>query len=120
MNQLLQDNGTEGGNAQDAFHSNKTSGLSFWQLPVANGTELSKISKKKKRRKPHEGYQNFRIFFPEVLNFFPFKFAPGISRCFRWMVGVSDIQQLSEFLEIFPGHFFTIYHLCLQIFESFG
>ena len=48
MNKLLQDNGTEGGNAQDAFHSNKTSGLSFWQLPVANGTELSKISKKKK------------------------------------------------------------------------
>ena len=36
------------------------------------------------------------------------------------MVGVSDIQQLSEFLDIFPGNFFTIYHLRLQIFESFG
>ena len=50
MNKLLQDNGTEGGNAQGAFHSNKTSGLSFWQLPVAHGTELSKIFKKKKRK----------------------------------------------------------------------
>ena len=48
MNKSLQDNGTEGGNAQGAFHSNKTSGLSFWQLPVAHGTELSKITKKKK------------------------------------------------------------------------
>ena len=27
------------------FHSTKTSGLNFWQLPVANGTAFSKISK---------------------------------------------------------------------------
>ena len=109
----------QGENAQGAFHSIKTSGLNFWQLPVAHGTELSKISKKN-RGKPREVYRNFRIFFPEVLNFFPFKFAPAISRFFGWMVRISDTQQLSEFLETFPGNFCTIYHRYLQIFESFG
>ena len=41
-------------------------------------------------------------------------FAPGISR-----IRISEIQQLSEFLETFVGNFCTICR-CFQIFESFG
>ena len=46
-------------------------------------------------------------------------FAPGISRIFGWIVRISKIQQLSEFLETFPGNFCTVCR-CFQIFESFG
>ena len=53
----------QGENAQGAFHSIKTSGLNFWQLPVAHGTELSKISKKK-QRKTSRGIPKFSNFFP--------------------------------------------------------
>ena len=79
-----------------------------------------KIPKKKKVEENLARYTKIFEFFPGGLNFFPFKFAPAISRLFGWMVRISDIQQLSEFLETFPGNFCTIYHLCLQIFESFG
>ena len=41
----------------------------------------------------------FETIFPEV--FFPFHFAPGISRIFGYMLRVSEIQQFSEFLEPF-------------------
>ena len=76
--------------------------------------------KKKKQRKTSRGIPKFSNFFPGGLNFFPFKFAPAISRAFGWMVRISDFQQLSEFLETFPGNFCPIYHLYLQIFERFG
>ena len=66
-----------------------TSGLNFRQLPVANGTTLSKISKKEDSA--GQVYPNFRKCFPEV--FFPFNFSPGISRIFPWMVRISQIQQ---------------------------
>ena len=59
-----------------AFYPNKTFGLNFRQLLVANGTVSSKISKKDGQSR--EIYPNFRKFFPEV--FFPFNFALGISR----------------------------------------
>ena len=72
------------------FHSTKlTSGLNFRQLPVANGTTLSKISKKEDSAR--QVYPNFRKCFPEV--FFPFNFSPGISRIFPWVVRISQIQQ---------------------------
>ena len=45
----------------DAFHSTKTSGLNFQQLPEAHGTAFSNISK---TGQPHEVYPNFRNFFP--------------------------------------------------------
>ena len=35
------------------------------------------------------------------------------------MIRISEIQQFPEFLETFPGNFWTIC-LCFQIFESFG
>ena len=53
--------------------------------------------------------QIFGNFFPEV--FFPFNFAPGISRIFGRKVRISEIQQLSKFLETFQGKF--LYHLPL-------
>ena len=60
------------------FHSNKTSALKIRLLPVANATAFSKISKKEDN---HARYtQIFENFLPEV--FFPFNFAPGISRIF--------------------------------------
>ena len=46
--------------------------------------------------------------FPKTFSlavFFPFHFAPGIPRFFGWMVRIAEIQQFSEFLESFPGHF---------------
>ena len=55
------------------FHSSKTSVLNFPQLPVANRTAFSKISEK-------EDNLTQKIFFLEV--FFPFDFAPRISRSF--------------------------------------
>ena len=58
----------------------------------------------------------FGNFIPEV--FFPFNFAPGISRIFSWMVRISEIQLFWEFLETFPGNFCPISR-CFQIFESF-
>ena len=60
--------------------------------------------------------------FPKTFSlavFFPFHFAPGIPRFFGWMVRISEIQQFSEFLESFAGHFCTICR-CFQFFESFG
>ena len=98
-----------------SFHSIKTSGLNFRQLPVANGTAFSKISWKG---------DNLAWVYPNFLKFFPrsflsaFNFAPGISRVFGWMVRISEIQQLSKFLETLLGNFCTICH-CFQIFESF-
>ena len=48
-------------------------------------------------------YTQLETFFPEV--FVLFNFAPGISRIFGRKVRISEIQQLSEFLETFPGNF---------------
>ena len=91
------------------LHLTKTSGLNFWQLPVANGTAFSRISKKKKGQ-PHEVYPNFpKNFFSES-----FLSIQLCSRIFGWMVRVSEIQQFPEFLETFSGNFSTIY-LCFQI-----
>ena len=58
--------------------------------------------------------QIFRNFSPKF--FFPFIFAPGISRIFGRMVRISDIQQIPE---SFLGNFCTIF-LCFQILESFS
>ena len=77
------------------LHSTKTSGLNFRQLPVAKGTAFSKISKKEDNLASYT--QLFEKFFPQV--FFPFHFAPGISRIFGEMVRISEIKQFLEFLE---------------------
>ena len=86
-----------------AFHSTKTSGLNFQQLPVANGAAFSKISKKEINLARHTirgiGLLYEVSFFPEV--FFPFNFAPGV---FRLSVSaISEIQQFPEFLKLFRG-----------------
>ena len=98
-----------------AFHSTKMSGLNFRQLPVANGTAFSKIFKKDDNLTRYT--QIFETFFPGI--FFPFNFAPRISRIFCWMVRISEIQQFPDFLETFPENCCTICR-CFQIFESFG
>ena len=54
------------------------SGFNFCQLPVVNGTAFFNISKKEDNLARYT--QIFKIFYPEV--FFPFNFAPGISRIF--------------------------------------
>ena len=97
------------------FHSTKTSGLNFRQLPVAIGTAFSKISKK---RTTSRGIPKFlETFFPE--GFFPFNFVPESSRIFGWMVPISEIQKFPEFLETFLGNVCTICR-SFQILESFG
>ena len=63
--------------------------LNFRQLPVANVTTFSKISKKE--GSPARFTQIVGNVFLEV--FFPFNFSPGISRIFAWMVRISQIQQ---------------------------
>ena len=54
------------------FHSTKTSGLNFRQLPGANGGAFSKISKNKVTS---QSIPKFSKVFAEV--FFPFNFARG-------------------------------------------
>ena len=63
------------------------------------------------KRSTSRGTPKFsKNFFPEV--FFPFHFAPGISRIFGWMFCISEIQQWN------PGIF--LYHLpLLPIFRKF-
>ena len=56
----------------------KTSALNLRQLPLANGTTFSKISKTEINLESYS--QIFERIFPEV--FFPFHFAPGIARIF--------------------------------------
>ena len=63
--------------------------LNFRQLPVANVTTFSKISKKEGSLARFT--QIVGNVFLEV--FFPFNFSPGISRIFAWMVRISQIQQ---------------------------
>ena len=63
--------------------------LNFRQLPVANVTTFSKISKKEDDLARFT--QIFGNVFLEV--FFPFNLCPGISRIFAWMVRISQIQQ---------------------------
>ena len=98
-----------------AFDSTKTSGLNFQQLPVANGTAFSKISKKEENLASYTirgiGLLYEVYFFPKV--FFPFNIAPGVFRLSGSHFGNST------FLETFPGNFCTIWR-CFQIFESFG
>ena len=97
------------------FLFTKTSGLNFRQLPVAKGTAFSKISRKEDNLASYT--QLFEKFFPEV--FFPFNFAPGISRIFGEMVRISEIKQFLDFLETFSWNFWTICRF-FQIFERFG
>ena len=54
-------NGTSEKRVLGAFHSTKTSGLNFRQLPVANGTAFSKLSQKKTTSR---GIPKFGKFFP--------------------------------------------------------
>ena len=85
------------------LHSTKTSGLNFWQLPVASGTAFSGISKKGGNLTRYT-----QIFFPEV--FFPLTLLPkflefSIERiAFR----ISTVSAIS-------GNFFGkfLYHLPL-------
>ena len=76
------------------LHSTKTSGLNFWQLPVASGTAFSGISKKGGNLTRYT-----QIFFPEV--FFPFNFAPKISRIFDWTDRISDLNSFRNFWKLF-------------------
>ena len=82
-------------------------GLNFRQLPVANGTAFSKISKKEDNLTRYT--QIFESFFPEI--FFPFNFAPGNSRIFCYMVRISEIQHFSGFSGNFSGK--LLHHLPL-------
>ena len=89
--------GVKQGALWGVFHSTKTSGLNFRQLPVANVTTFSKISKKE------DGLARFAQIFGSVFLevFFPFNLCPGISRIFAGMVRISQIQQfLKPLLEI--------------------
>ena len=80
------------------LHSTKTSGLNFWQLPVASGTAFSGISKKGGNLTRYT--QIFeKFFFPEV--FFPFNFAPKISRIFDWKDRISDLNSFRNFWKLF-------------------
>ena len=72
------------------FPFNQTSGLIFRQIPAANGTALSKISKNEDNLARFTHW-NFRFFSREVI--FPFNFTPGISRICGWMVRLSKFNR---------------------------
>ena len=97
------------------FRFNQNVWFDFQQVPVANGTAFSKISKKEENLASYTirgiGLLYEVYFFPKV--FFPFNFAPGVFRLSGSHFGNST------FLETFPGNFCTIWR-CFQIFESFG
>ena len=86
--------------------------LNFRQLPVANVTTFSKISKKE------DGLARFTQIFGNVFLevFFPFNLCPGISRIFR--LNGSHFAN-STVSKTSPGNFSSIC-CCFQIFESFG
>ena len=84
-----------------AFHSTKTSGLNFRQLPVANGTAFSKISKK--------GTTSRGI--PKI-------FRHGSTEFLEFSVECFAIQQFPEFLETFPENFCSICR-CYANFRKF-
>ena len=98
------------------FHSTKKSCLNFRSIYSNEWNGI--FHNFKKTGQPREVYPNFRNFFPEV--FFPFNFALSeICRIFSWMVHISEIQQLREFLETFSGK--SLYHLFLfSNFKKFG
>ena len=100
-----------------AFHSSKTSALNVPQLPVANGTAFSKISKQGVNFARYS--QIFEKFFSRSFLAIPLGIlTPGIFRIFGWIVRISGIQQFPEFMETFPGKF--LYHLPLfPIFRKF-
>ena len=83
------------------FHSIKTSDLKIRLLPVANGTAFSNISKTEDNLASYtQIFENFLR--PEV--FFPFNFAPRISRIFGWMARISEIQHLFREISVpFPA-----------------
>ena len=95
------------------FHSTKTSGLNFRQLPVANVTTFSKISKKK-NEEPRQVYPNFRKCFPES-----FLSIQVFSRNFKNFCLNGSHFANSTVSKTSPGNFCSIY-CCFQIFESFG
>ena len=99
-----------------AFHSTQKSALNLRQLTVAKRTALSKIFKKKDNL---ASVPKFWKIISRKFIFFPFNFAPEISRIFVWTVRISEIKQFPEFLETFSGNFRTICR-CFQIFESIG
>ena len=63
-----------------------------------------------KKRTTSRGIPKFsNLFFPEI--FFPFNFAPGNSRIFRYIVRISEIQHFSGFSGNFSGK--LLHHLPL-------
>ena len=90
-------------NSLRALPFNQKVWFEFRQLPVTSGTAFSKMSKE---RTTSRGIPKFSETFTGI--FFPFNFAPGISRIYGWMVRISEIQQ------------FFLYHLPLfPIFRKF-
>lgn len=81
-----------------AFQTTKYSGLNFRKFPAWKRTTFSEI---------------FR-FFENMHSTFPF--SPN----FHSMVRISEIQQFSEFPEIFPGNFKIYSHWKFRKFCSFG
>ena len=81
------------------FYSSKKFSLNFRQLPVASGTAFSRIFK---TRTNSRGIPIFSKIF------FPFYFAPGISRICGWIVRISEISRnvlgkLLNHLPLFPN-----------------
>jgi len=78
----------------------KMSVLNFRQLPVANGTAFSKIFKNE------DNLARYTQIFEKLTRKFSFQLTllSEFLTVFGWMVRISETQQLSEFLETFPGN----------------
>ena len=98
-----------------AFHSTKTSGLNFRQLPVAKGTAFSKIPQNEGNLARYT--QIFEKIFPDF--FFHSALLPEFLEFFVEWFAFRKLNSFRNFWELFRENFSTICH-CFKIFESFG
>ena len=98
-----------------AFHSTKTSGLNFRQLPLANGTAFCKISKK---RTTSRGIPKFSETFSRKFSFHS-TLLPGFLEFLVERFAFQKFNSFRNFWKLFRGNFCTIC-CCFQIFKSFG
>ena len=97
------------------FHSTKTSGLNFWQLPVANGTAFSKISK------PDENLARYTQIFENAFSRkFPFHstLLPEFPEFSVEWFAFRKFNSFQNFWKLFRK--FLHHCRCFQIFKSFG
>ena len=95
------------------FHSTKTSGMNFRQLPVANDTAFSKISKK---RTTSRGIPKFWKHFSRKVSFHSTLFPKVLEFSVEWF----EFRKFKSFRNFWKLFLETSICRSFQILESFG